>query len=616
MLGSGFARRVGLAVVAVVLASLALPVVQAAAAAPGAYVVDATNDQGDANPGDGVCATSDEDCTLRAAIEEANADDPGSTITFDPSTDGNDFSVFSTLDINTGMTITGNGEDNTTVDGSGENRAIRVQSGDNGTVTISQLTVTEGVVEGDGACVAETSGSTLIMSNVTLNDCEAFGDGGGLSVDRAAFTGDHLTLSDNEAADGDGGGAVLVSGTQAISLTNSTVSGNLADSDGGGVVTFSDEEGSTGALTIDNTTFSKNDADQFGGGLAVENEGTSTLTFSHLTFTNNTATFGGAIDSFARAGEVQVPQLEGVDPIVVAPGLPHFTDIIATENVAQFAQNEVKPSARVRPSVAGGDGSGGAIFDEAAGAVYERMLLANNQADDEGGGIYVTSGGAVVVNSTITGNEAASGAGIGVGRLTAAAQILFSTIDKNTASDAGGGIEADEGDSVIIGASILSANTPDNCSADGTITSAGANIDDGTTCAFGAALDKSSTDPMIGDLADNGGFSQTQALLPGSPAIDVVPAADSNGIVTDQRSVARPQGAADDVGAFEVQVQTTTTASVSPSSEVTLPATGAHESTGPLTLTGGLLLLSGLLLVVAAAELRRRHTLRHLRTRH
>jgi len=60
----------------------------------------------------------------------------------------------------------------------------------------------------------------------------------------------------------------------------------------------------------------------------------------------------------------------------------------------------------------------------------------------------------------------------------------------------------------------------------------------------------------LGALADNGGPTMTHALLPGSVAIDRIPAAmcvDDGGqpLTEDQRGVARPQGATCDVGAFE-----------------------------------------------------------------
>jgi hypothetical protein len=56
-------------------------------------------------------------------------------------------------------------------------------------------------------------------------------------------------------------------------------------------------------------------------------------------------------------------------------------------------------------------------------------------------------------------------------------------------------------------------------------------------------------DPLLAPLADNGGPTQTHALLPGSPAID---AGDPTSTTPDQRGVSRPQGAGVDVGAFEL----------------------------------------------------------------
>ena len=52
-------------------------------------------------------------------------------------------------------------------------------------------------------------------------------------------------------------------------------------------------------------------------------------------------------------------------------------------------------------------------------------------------------------------------------------------------------------------------------------------------------------------LADNGGYTLTHALVPGSPAVDAVPT-DCGPPATDQRGVPRPQGAACDIGALEV----------------------------------------------------------------
>ena len=57
------------------------------------------------------------------------------------------------------------------------------------------------------------------------------------------------------------------------------------------------------------------------------------------------------------------------------------------------------------------------------------------------------------------------------------------------------------------------------------------------------------SDPLLGPLQDNGGFTQTMALGASSPAIDT--GDNTNCPATDQRNVARPQGGRCDIGAFE-----------------------------------------------------------------
>ena len=56
-------------------------------------------------------------------------------------------------------------------------------------------------------------------------------------------------------------------------------------------------------------------------------------------------------------------------------------------------------------------------------------------------------------------------------------------------------------------------------------------------------------DPLLGALADNGGPTRTHALLAGSAAVNAGTSAGAP--ATDQRGVARPQGAGVDIGAYE-----------------------------------------------------------------
>ena len=74
------------------------------------------------------------------------------------------------------------------------------------------------------------------------------------------------------------------------------------------------------------------------------------------------------------------------------------------------------------------------------------------------------------------------------------------------------------------------------------------NLDTGATCGLHRIHDLHNTDPLLLPLAGAGG-PPTHPLSPGSPAIDagVAPHCPR----TDQRGVARPQGAACDIGAYE-----------------------------------------------------------------
>jgi len=57
---------------------------------------------------------------------------------------------------------------------------------------------------------------------------------------------------------------------------------------------------------------------------------------------------------------------------------------------------------------------------------------------------------------------------------------------------------------------------------------------------------------ILAPLADNGGPTDTHALIKGSPGVDAAPV-DSDCPATDQRGIARPQGGGCDIGAFELE---------------------------------------------------------------
>ena len=110
---------------------------------------------------------------------------------------------------------------------------------------------------------------------------------------------------------------------------------------------------------------------------------------------------------------------------------------------------------------------------------------------------------------------------------------------------------------------IVAANTLDNCDTEqitgGIISSQGNNISTDDSCNFTKPTDKQNTNPRLGPLQNNGGPTDTRALLAGSPAVD----AGANTACTprDQRGVARKDGDANgtvicDIGAFEAATNT------------------------------------------------------------
>ena len=95
------------------------------------------------------------------------------------------------------------------------------------------------------------------------------------------------------------------------------------------------------------------------------------------------------------------------------------------------------------------------------------------------------------------------------------------------------------------------AGSSANCNSLGIVSfrSAGHNLASDRSCPFRLPSDLQNTNPLLGPLANNGGPTDTLALLPGSPAIN---AGGSVGCpATDQRGVPRPPGHCD-IGAFQL----------------------------------------------------------------
>jgi len=196
-----------------------------------------------------------------------------------------------------------------------------------------------------------------------------------------------------------------------------------------------------------------------------------------------------------------------------------------------------------------GTGGGGGISNNGFARVT-RTTITNNIAA-RGGGIYNIFGDLTLANSTVSGNEGLNGGAIfSLGSLV----VGYSTITGNVATDAVGGIWGFDLTDVLLTRSILSGNQNPGSDLDcgGIIDSRGGNVVGNTSGCYFLAGDNDllNADPLLGPLTDNGGRTETHALLPGSPAIDLV-GLDSCSIDLDQRGFVRPVAAGCDAGAVE-----------------------------------------------------------------
>ena len=325
----------------VVVASIGF--VPGAAAAPLTFTVNTTADEVDVTPGDGVCLTANGLCSLRAAIQEANAhlDPQADTIIVPPGTytltipeliPGPDYvdPADGDLDITDAVYIFGAGA---------------------GT-TIIQAGVTPAAAVGRVFDVRLPGPVQVNIHDVTLRFGRAFAPG--IFVECAGGGGAvaNRRHPNNLGAPNNQGGAVT--------LWHSVVTGNAANQGSGGALC-----GETpGSLSIIGTTVSGNHALHLGGGMM--NNGGALFSFESTLTGNSTNDTGGAIAAVGGYGEVLNSTISG--------------------NLA-------------------GRGAGLAIVDGNLN-LWNTTVVDNTATDNSGGAFHVGTGALSIRHTIIAGNQA------------------------------------------------------------------------------------------------------------------------------------------------------------------------------------------------------------------
>ena len=284
----------------IIVGSNILFVLLCAASAPAAtFTVNSTTDAVDANPGDGICATTAGECTLRAAIQEANALPGADVINMPPGSyilttagQGENSAATGDLDVTDSLTITGAGMFSTFINGGQLDRVFDVDPASAGiALEIRDMFITNGVADVDGGAIRVNANGrlTVARSRMGLN---AAVDGGGIFI----ALGGIATLTDvsmTSNAAGRYGGGIYNNGT--LEILNSNVAFNIGTVEGGGL--FND---TSGQATLTNVTLGTTNlagavspVGVRGPGGAVRNLGILTLT--NGTVSGNIAASGGGI---------------------------------------------------------------------------------------------------------------------------------------------------------------------------------------------------------------------------------------------------------------------------------------------------------------------------------
>lgn len=425
----------------------------------------------------------DGNCTLREAVIAADtqtaedgcpAGNLATTIVFDPATNGTpivltdvgageDAAATGDLDVtgSTSLTIKGNGVGQTIIDGDKDDRIFHVLN--TASLTLQDLTVTNGAGVPQGGGIYATSGTSLTLTSVVVTNNYATNTstagGGGIEAD-GNFSMTGSTVSGNTAQATTtgtvyGGGLYLSNPSATVNISGSTIANNTAHAatgyaQGGGVETDS-------ALTMTDSVVTGNTANSdsggaYGGGIDVDN---GTLDLERVELSDNTAQYGVANVSNAFGG-----------------GLATFYPTILINTT--IAGNQVV------------NGRGGGVFNDANGITINAYgaTIAQNSATWNGGGIDVESGANFqFTNTLIAGNTVTATGGAGP-----------------DCDDFGTGNVSSTGYNLV-------------------------GIADGCTSLSAASSDQVGTgaapvDPMLGSLQAIGGGTRVLPLLPGSPAID------------------------------------------------------------------------------------------------
>ena len=234
------------------------------------FMVNSQADADDTDTSDGVCdsdAAEGEQCSLRAAVQQANISTGDNTILLPPGVytltqSGSDNSALNgdldITDTSGGLTIAGAGADQVILQSGIADRLFDIRSG--AVATITGVTMMGGhPASSGGGGVIISSGAALTLGSVNVQENESGMSGGGI-YNMGTLTILNSAVVSNTSG-GEGGGLYQWGADASLTLLNATLSDNEAAGNGGGLLNQS------GAVYLKNVTVAYNTSSGDGGGL-------------------------------------------------------------------------------------------------------------------------------------------------------------------------------------------------------------------------------------------------------------------------------------------------------------------------------------------------------------
>jgi predicted outer membrane repeat protein len=508
----------------------------------------------------------------------------------DTNTDGN-FIAETTLDIkgsNSYHVVVGSGTDNTAIlDGfiitAGQANGSYPDSNGGGMINngcnpmLANLTFSGNSASGGAGMNNHSSNPTL--TNITFKNNASLVGGGMMNyISNPVMT--NVVFDGNNA---DIGGGMSNENSDPV-LIQVIFNGNQVTSTGGGIYNFS---GSVPTLT--DVTFDANHAENGGGAVANID---SDPAFTNVTFSNNSAGYGGGMYSYLSSPVLNQILFDNNSAVFAGGGIfnesssPTLTYVTFINNSANssgglhnydshpalvnviFVNNSATTNGggmvnyasnpTIEDVVFSGNNAenGGAIYNEVSHPTLEKVTFVNNAAND-GGGIYnFYYSNPTLTNVTFSGNSASHDGG-GIYNTSNSVPLLTNvTLSGNSATHSGGGLFNTNGAPILVNVVIANSTNGGDCvnGTGGSIdaTSSHNLIEDDTqACGLTGSVNGNivGLDPNLGPLQNNGGYTETFALMAGSPAID---SGTNTGCPSnDQRGLTRPQDGICDIGAYE-----------------------------------------------------------------